>query len=185
VEKEQEPIRRSGGKILAYFLPTDYAGPANEALELIEFPSLQAYETYRDRLARDDEHRKNVARLESSGANVRMERSIIQRVASNGQADKSPATASAACAGSTPVERMYLRWDAALSRNDAEELLSLYGKDAHFESPLVCHLLKRDSGVLRGHDELRPLFEMLRHRKPKVRQYHRKGYLTDGKRLFW
>ena len=69
-------------------------------------------------------------------------------------------------AGATPVERMYFAWDDALSRNDAEALLALYAADAHFESPLVPHLLGTQSGVLRGHDELRRLFAMLAERKP-------------------
>jgi hypothetical protein len=87
--------------------------------------------------------------------------------------------------GATPVERMYFAWDDALSHNDAERLLSLYAHDAHFESPLVPHLLGTESGVLRGHAELRPLFAILAERKPPVRQYHRTSYLTDGKRLIW
>jgi ketosteroid isomerase-like protein len=87
--------------------------------------------------------------------------------------------------GSTPVERMYFAWDDALSRNDAGALLALYAKDAHFESPLVPHLLGTDRGVLDGHDELRRLFALLADRKPPVRRYHRTGYLTDGKRLIW
>lgn len=178
VGAEQEPIRRSGGKILAYFLPTDFAGPANEALGLIEFSNLEAYKHYRDRLARDPDHKTNFARLEASGAHVEMNRSIIQKV---GNAHDGWPGANA----STPVERMYFAWDDALSRNDGAALLALYAKDAHFESPLVPHLLKRDSGVLRGHDEIRPLFDLLAERKPPVRQYHRHGYLTDGRRLIW
>lgn len=87
--------------------------------------------------------------------------------------------------GGTPVERMYFAWDEALSRNDAEALLALYAKDAHFESPLVPHLLGTDRGVLDGHDELRRLFALLAERKPPVRRYHRTGYLTDGRRLIW
>ena len=47
-----------------------------------------------------------------------------------------------ASAASTPVERMYFAWDEALSNNDAAGLLALYAKDAHFESPLVPHLLR-------------------------------------------
>jgi hypothetical protein len=85
----------------------------------------------------------------------------------------------------TPVERMYFAWNDALSRNDAEGLLMLYARDAHFESPLVPHLLNTEHGVLRGHDQLRPLFAKLAERKPPVRQYYRSGYLTDGKRLIW
>ncbi|HEY7581911.1 MAG TPA: nuclear transport factor 2 family protein [Acetobacteraceae bacterium] len=85
----------------------------------------------------------------------------------------------------SPVERMYFAWNDALSRNDADGLLALYAPDAHFESPLVPHLLGTRSGVLRGHDELRRLFAILAERKPPVRQYYRTGYLTDGKRLIW
>ena len=80
VEGEQGPIERSGGKILGYFLPTDFAGPTNEAMGLIDFPSLSAYEQYRDKLANDPDHKKNVARLAQSGANVTMARSLIQRI---------------------------------------------------------------------------------------------------------
>jgi hypothetical protein len=86
---------------------------------------------------------------------------------------------------STRVERVYFAWNDALSRNDAAALLALYAKDAHFESPLVPHLLGTASGVLNGHEELRRLFDLLAERKPPVRQYYRTGYLTDGKRLIW
>lgn len=83
------------------------------------------------------------------------------------------------------MERMYHAWDDALSRNDAAALTALYAPNAVFESPLVPHLLGTKSGALHGHDELRPLFDMLAERKPPVRQYFRTGYLTDGKRLIW
>jgi ketosteroid isomerase-like protein len=90
-----------------------------------------------------------------------------------------------AASGATPVERMYFAWNDALSRNDAKALLALYAPDAVFESPLVPHLLGTERGVLKGHRELRPLFEHLAERKPPVRQYFRTGYLTDGRRLVW
>jgi len=32
IDAELEPIRRSGGKVVGYFLPTDFSGPTNEAL---------------------------------------------------------------------------------------------------------------------------------------------------------
>jgi NIPSNAP len=83
VEGEQDPIERSGGKILGYFLPTDFAGPTNEAMGLIDFPSLSAYEQYRDKLANDPDHKKNVAKLAQSGGNVTMARSLIQRIGQN------------------------------------------------------------------------------------------------------
>jgi hypothetical protein len=80
VESEQEPIRRSGGQILGYFLPTDFAGSTSEALGLIDLSTLAAYEQYRKALANDPDHKKNVACLEQSGAVLSMNRSIIQRV---------------------------------------------------------------------------------------------------------
>jgi hypothetical protein len=79
-ETEQGVIERSGGKIVGYFLPTDFAGPTNEAIGLIDLPSMGAYEEYRKRLAEDPEHKANVARLEQSGASVAMDRSFIRRV---------------------------------------------------------------------------------------------------------
>lgn len=82
VEGEQTPIERSGGKILGYFLPTDFAGLTNEGMGLIDFPSLTAYEEYRAKLANDPDHKKNLARLEPSGAAVTMNRSVFQRIGS-------------------------------------------------------------------------------------------------------
>lgn len=52
VGAEFEVIRRSGGKTLGYFLPTDFAGPTSEAYGRIEFSSLADYERYRGRLCK-------------------------------------------------------------------------------------------------------------------------------------
>jgi hypothetical protein len=79
-ENEQRVIVRCGGKVVGYFLPTDFAGPTDEAIGLIDLPSLAAYETYRQALADDPDHKKNIARLEESGAGVAMNRSFIRRV---------------------------------------------------------------------------------------------------------
>jgi hypothetical protein len=79
-ETEQRVMERSGGKIVGYFLPTDFAGPTDQAIGLIDLRSLAAYEEYRKRLADDPEHKANVARLEQSGAGVAMDRSFIRRV---------------------------------------------------------------------------------------------------------
>lgn len=79
-ETEQKVIERSGGKIVGYFLPTDFAGPTDEALGLIDVPSMTEYEAYRERLAADPEHVRNVTRLAQSGSGVAMDRSFIRRV---------------------------------------------------------------------------------------------------------
>jgi hypothetical protein len=80
VVAELGPIRKSGGKVIGYFLPTDFAGSTNEALGLIEFASLAEYEKYRQTLADDPDHQKATARLQASGAVLAMNRSLITRV---------------------------------------------------------------------------------------------------------
>lgn len=79
-ETEQQVIEKSGGRIVGYFLPTDFSGPTDEAIGLIDLPSLAAYEKYRQVLADDPNHKRNIARLLQSGARVAMNRSIIRRV---------------------------------------------------------------------------------------------------------
>jgi hypothetical protein len=77
---EQIPIRESGGKILGYFMPTDFAGATNEAFGLIDFPSLAEYEIYRAKLAAHPLHKKYVEVVQRSGALLSIQRSLIQRV---------------------------------------------------------------------------------------------------------
>jgi hypothetical protein len=80
---EQAPIRESGGKIIGYFMPTDFAGATNEAFGLIDFPSLAEYEVYRAKLAAHPLHKQYVEVLESTGALLSIHRSIVQRVQSS------------------------------------------------------------------------------------------------------
>jgi NIPSNAP len=79
VEHELEAIRNAGGKVIGYWLPTDYAGPNNVAYGLINFLTLASYEEYRKALADDPLHQRNAAELIRSGAMINMERSIIER----------------------------------------------------------------------------------------------------------
>jgi len=74
------PIERCGGKVVGYFAPTKFAGPTNIALALIDFPSLAAYEQYREALAKDPEHTEVARRAEQSGAICVEDRSFLQRV---------------------------------------------------------------------------------------------------------
>lgn len=80
-EKEQPVIERNGGTIVGYFMPTDFAGATDEAIGLIDLPSLAAYEAYRKSLAGDPRHKENIARLQQSGAQAAMNRSFIRRIA--------------------------------------------------------------------------------------------------------
>ena len=75
-----EPIRRCGGELVGYFLPTKIAGPTNFALALINFPSLAAYEQYRDGLMKDAGAKANVEFADNSGVILLEDRSILRRV---------------------------------------------------------------------------------------------------------
>lgn len=72
--------RRCGAVAVAYYLPTKYAGATNAALALIDFPSLAAYEHYRDTLGKDAEAVETVRRMEKSGCILVEDRSILSRV---------------------------------------------------------------------------------------------------------
>lgn len=79
-EAEIQPITKSGGDIVGYYYPTEFAGPTNEAFGLIAFANLTAYEQYRHTLANDAEHQKNVTALQQSGAVLAMNRSLVERL---------------------------------------------------------------------------------------------------------
>ena len=74
------PIERSGGKLVGYYAPTKFAGPTNSALALIDFPSLAAYERYREALAADREHVEVARRAAQAGVILVEDRSFLQRV---------------------------------------------------------------------------------------------------------
>jgi len=86
---------------------------------------------------------------------------------------------------SNDMERIYKEWDEALSNNDIEGLLSLYSSDVVIESPLIPYLMECESGVLKGHKEIRALIERVAERKPPIRKFYRRGFLTNGKTLMF
>jgi hypothetical protein len=75
-----DPIRRSGGQLIGYFLPTKFAGPTNVALALIDFPDLASYQHYRETLAKDKDAIANVASADASQCIFVEDRSFLQRV---------------------------------------------------------------------------------------------------------
>jgi hypothetical protein len=76
-----EPIRRCGGELLGYFLPTRMAGATNIAYALINFANLAGYEKYREALMNDEDARQNIAFADRSECILVEERSVLQRVA--------------------------------------------------------------------------------------------------------
>jgi hypothetical protein len=83
------------------------------------------------------------------------------------------------------IERIYHAWDEALSKNDAAALTKLYAQNAELESPLIPHIMGGEKGIIRGQEELRKFFDTLATRKPKIRQFYRDGYFTDGRKVMW
>ena len=75
-----EPIRRSGGELIGYFLPTKLAGPTNTALALINFQNLDAYEKYRAALAAEPDSAASVAKIEASGCLLNEDRSFLRQI---------------------------------------------------------------------------------------------------------
>lgn len=74
-----EPIRRCGGNLLGYFLPTKLAGPTNFALALIDFPDLASYEHYRHALMNDPDAVANVTTVDQSECILLEDRWFLRR----------------------------------------------------------------------------------------------------------
>lgn len=85
----------------------------------------------------------------------------------------------------TAIEHIFRAWDEALGAKDLEASLALYHPDATLESPLVCHLLGTQEGVVRGHDALRSFVQAVFAHQPPQRRRFRTGFLTDGRYLTW
>ena len=83
------------------------------------------------------------------------------------------------------IDRIYEAWDDALGRKDLDAAMALYADDATLESPLVCHLLGRERGVLQGKPALRSFVAEVFERTPPSRRRHRSVLFTDGRRALW
>ena len=74
------PVERCGGIPAGYYLPTKIAGPMNAAIGLTDFPSLEAYAAFREKMAADAEGLEIRRRVEASGAILNEERSFLSCV---------------------------------------------------------------------------------------------------------
>jgi hypothetical protein len=75
-----EPIRRCGGDLIGYFLPTKLAGSTNDAIALIRFRDLAAYEQYREGLMKDSDAIENVKQADASGCILVENRSFLHQI---------------------------------------------------------------------------------------------------------
>jgi hypothetical protein len=71
-------IPRCGGHLIGYFLP--HEGTNDIAWGIIQFASLADYESYRARLLKDDEGKRNFERAHTQRFIVREERSFLKVV---------------------------------------------------------------------------------------------------------
>jgi ketosteroid isomerase-like protein len=83
------------------------------------------------------------------------------------------------------IEHIFTAWDEALGARDVDAAVALYHPDATLESPLVCHLLHTEEGVVRGREALRHFVSKVFAHQPAKRRRYRAGFLTDGARLVW
>ena len=81
--------------------------------------------------------------------------------------------------------RIHREWDASAKSLNTDGLIALYARDAVLETPLVPAIFVGRSGILSGHNEIRPFFEEGARRRPSelVRWYRTDTWLTDGKRV--
>lgn len=85
------------------------------------------------------------------------------------------------------AHRLYVTWDLCAREGRIDDLVALYCEDGTFESPLVPVLLKTESGICAGHEEMRAFFCIGFDRRPNdlVRWYRNGRYHFDGTSLIW
>jgi len=79
-EAEIAPIAEAGGKAIAYFAPTDFAGDTAEAYAFIDVGTMAEYEIYRAKVATNSKHKEYAAKVQASGAIRSVYRAILQRI---------------------------------------------------------------------------------------------------------
>jgi steroid Delta-isomerase len=84
------------------------------------------------------------------------------------------------------MQRVYRAWDAAMAAGDISSLVELYAPDAEIESPLIYEFTGTKTGVLRGRDAFRALYqEVARAQSNVIRPKHHDDYIAKGRRIIW
>ena len=84
------------------------------------------------------------------------------------------------------MEQVYRTWDDAMEKRDISRLVDLYAPDAEIESPLIYEFTGHKTGVLRGREAFRPLYEDVARRQSKVvRPGHHDDYGVTGRGTIW
>jgi len=82
-------------------------------------------------------------------------------------------------------EEILHAWDEALGNKDVAAAAALYAPDATLESPLVCHLMGVERGVLQGREEICLFAARVFEGQPPPRRRYKKKHFTDGEILMW
>jgi len=82
-------------------------------------------------------------------------------------------------------EEILHAWDEALGNKDVAAAAALYAPDATLESPLVCHLMGVERGVLQGREEICLFAARVFEAQPPPRRRYKKKHFTDGEILMW
>jgi hypothetical protein len=83
------------------------------------------------------------------------------------------------------ARRIYQAWDDALGRKDLDDSMKLYTEDATLESALVPHVLRTETGIIRGRRDLREFVRVLYEQPLPQRERFRGELFTDGRILMW
>jgi hypothetical protein len=83
------------------------------------------------------------------------------------------------------ARRIYQAWDDALGRKDLDDSMKLYTEDATLESALVRHVLRTETGIIRGRRDLREFVRVLYEQPLPQRERFRGELFTDGRILMW
>lgn len=98
----------------------------------------------------------------------------------------SPESRTAATLQPEKLEQVYRAWDDAIEEGDISRLVDLYAPDAEIESPLIYEFTEWKTGLLRGRDAFRPLYEEVARRQSKVvRPRHHDNYVIKGRSIIW
>jgi len=79
-EAEFAPIIESGGKVVGYYAPADFAGKTSEAFAVIDVGTMAEYQVCRAMLAAHPKHKESVALIEKQRTSLSIYRAIVQRL---------------------------------------------------------------------------------------------------------
>ncbi len=81
------------------------------------------------------------------------------------------------------AEQVHPARNAALEAHDMNTAVALYAEDATLESPLICYLLRADTGGLTGRTQIQRFLPIVFEHQPEERRTFRNDVFTDGRTM--